>query len=194
MPTVATPNVITDPGYLFWAPLLTAEPANTVVASKFTDAWPAAWLPIGATEQGSEFSYATKASEVMVAEFLDPIRWSTISRAGSMTFAMSNWALGNWMKAVNGGATSTLVSGTAGTALNSAVPPTPGSEIRAMLGWEATTNDARIIMYQCLNTGDIKSPFAKAPKQAVIPCTFNFEVPAAGGTPWKMYSAGVSRA
>ena len=46
---VTRPNVLTDPGYLFIAPLLTTLPTNTVAGGVFTDAWPVAWLPLGAT-------------------------------------------------------------------------------------------------------------------------------------------------
>ncbi len=57
---VAVPKVLTDPGYLFIAPLLTALPANTGAGSVFTDAWPVAWLPLGATTEGSKFSYSSE--------------------------------------------------------------------------------------------------------------------------------------
>lgn len=190
--TVATPALITDPGYLWWAPLLTAEPSNTVVGSKFTDTWSAGWVQLGATEDGSDFDYSVKVEAVYCAEFLDPVKWATTSRQGSFAFALSNWVMANWAKAVNGG-TQTVVSGTTTTQLNKLQPPAAGAEVRAMLGWESTTNDIRLIMYQCINSGDIKSSFKKAPKQATIPCTFNFEIPSAGGQPWSMYTAGVGR-
>lgn len=193
MPTTATPSVITDPGYLFWAPLGSTLPSNTVVGSKFTDAWPGAWLSNGATENGSEFDYSTKVEAVEAAEFLDPIKWATTGRQGTLAFNMLNFALTNWNRAVNGGAL-TVVSGTGTTQLTSLTPPVPGAETRAMLGWEATTNDFRIVMYQCINSGDIKAAFAKAPKEAVIPCTFNFELPTSPQTPWTMFAAGTARA
>jgi hypothetical protein len=39
----------------------------------------------------------------------------------------------------------------------------------------------------------VASAFQKAPTLAVIPCTFNFEVPTSGN-PFTMYGAGASRA
>jgi hypothetical protein len=45
MPTMPIPNLLTDPGFLFSAPLGTALPTHTVAGSKFTDAWAAAWVP-----------------------------------------------------------------------------------------------------------------------------------------------------
>jgi hypothetical protein len=192
MPTTATPVVLTDPGYLFWAPLLSAEPANTVSGSKFTDAWPGAWLSLGATESGSDFTYETKLAAVSVAEFFDPIKWATTDRQGSFAFALANYTLTNWSRALNGG-TLSVVSGSGATQLNSYVPPTPGSEVRAMLGWESLDGTMRIIVYQGVQGGSIKTSFDKAPKYAAIPCQFNFEIPASG-FPFKFYTAGTSRA
>ena len=192
MPTTATPNILTDPGYLFWAPLLTALPSNTVSGSKFTDAWPGAWLSLGATEDGSEFTYETKVEPITVAEFFDPIRWATTERSGSFAFNLADYTLTNWKRAMNGG-TLTVVSGTGATQLNKLVPPTPGTEVRAMLGWESLDATMRVIVYQAFQGGSIKSAFKKAPSTALIPCEFNFEVPASGN-PTEFYTAGTARA
>lgn len=193
MPTTAVPNVMTDPGYLFWAPLASAEPTNTVAASKFTDAWPVAWISIGATEDGSTFKYSTTVQPVTVAEFFDPIKYATTDRAGSFGFAMADFTLSNWKRAMNGG-TLTLVSGTGATALNSFIPPTPGAEVRAMIGWESLDSTMRIITYQCINGAEAAPHFQKPPNEATIAVEFRFETPAGGSGPWKMYTAGASRA
>jgi hypothetical protein len=190
--TTATPNILTDAGYLFWAPLGSAEPANTVSGSKFTDNWPVAWLSLGATEDGSEFDYNIKVDPITVAEFYDVIAWRTTERTGSFAFNMANWALQTLSQAMNGG-TRTVVSGTGTTQLNSFLPPAPGAEVRAMIGWEALDNTARLICYQCINSGTIKSSFKKAPAIASIACQFNFEVPSSGN-PFKFYTAGTARA
>lgn len=191
MPSTAVPNILTDPGYLFWAPLLSAEPANTVVGSKFTDSWPVAWISLGATEDGSAFTYETTVEPITVAEFFDPIRYSTTERAGNFAFNLADYTMNNLKRAFNGGTLAT-VSGGGATLLSSLVPPTPGNEVRAMIGWESLDNTMRIICYQTINSGSITSAYRKAPAFAVIPCTFNFEIPAAGN-PWKMYSAGTAR-
>lgn len=191
MPSTAVPNILTDPGYLFWAPLLSAEPTNTVVGSKFTDSWPVAWISLGATEDGSAFTYETTVEPITVAEFFDPIRYSTTERAGNFAFNLADYTMNNLKRAFNGGTLAT-VSGAGATLLSSLVPPTPGNEVRAMIGWESLDNTMRIICYQTINSGSITSAYRKAPAFAVIPCTFNFEVPAAGN-PWKMYSAGTAR-
>jgi hypothetical protein len=190
---VATPTLITDAGYLFIAPLATAVPANTVAGSIFTDAWPVGFLPLGATQDGSTFSYTTNVEAIQVAEFYDPIKYATTSRNGSMAFNLANFSLSNYRRALNGGtAALTATSGTGATSLFTIAPAAVGGEVRCMIGWESLDNTVRLICYQTIQGGEIASSFKKAPDYAVIPCTFNLEVPASG-TPFNMYSAGVAR-
>lgn len=190
---VVTPTILTDPGYLFIAPLATAVPTNTVAASVFSDAWGASWLPLGATEDGSALNYNSTVEAVSVAEFFDPIRYSTTGRAGSVAFNLAHFALNNWRRAMNGGITAlAATSGTGATSLFTVEPPTPGTEVRAMIGWESQDNSVRFVAYQCLQGGEISSAFRKAPAFGLIPCTFQMEVPASG-KPFTMWGAGVAR-
>jgi hypothetical protein len=192
--TQATPLILQDPGFLFWAPLLTTEPTHAAAGSTYdADVWPVAWIPLGATEDGSQFSYQINAEAVYVAEFLDPVRWSTVSRAGSFSFNLANYTLKNLSRAYNGGTFST-VSGTGATLSTKLLPPSPGSEVRAMIGWESLDHTMRIVAYQCLNSGTVASAYKKPPAYAVAPCMFNFEVPpGAPQQPFAAYVAGVGR-
>lgn len=193
MPTTATPNVLTDPGYLFIAPLGTAVPTNTVTASKFSDAWAAAWISLGATEEGSTFSYSTTVEAVTVAEFFDPIKYVTTERGGSFAFNLANWTLSNYRRALNGGIAAITTTGTAGSELGQVEPPAPGTEVRCMIGWESLDGTVRLIARQCIQGGEIASAFQKAPSKATIPCTFNMEKPTSA-EPFILYSAGTARA
>src|SRR6266540_1358753 len=176
--STATPLVLTDPGFLFWAPLATAEPLHAALASSYdADTWPVAWINLGATEDGSEFAYESKLEAVKVAEFFDPIRWSTTERSGSFAFNLANYTLNNVKRVFNGGTLAT-VSGTGVTLSSSYTPPSPGAEVRAMLGWESLDHTLRLICYQTINGGTVKSAFKKAPSIAVLPCEFQFEIPA----------------
>src|SRR6266436_5563661 len=103
MPTQPTPQILTDPGYLFWAPLATTVPAMTVVASKFTDAWPAGWIVIGPTLEGSTFNYQLNLQDVYVAEFFDPVLWAPTTRKGSIAMALASITLTNLSRAFNTG-------------------------------------------------------------------------------------------
>lgn len=191
MPTTATPHILTDPGYLFWAPVGSAAPTNTVVASKFTDSWPVAWISLGATEDGSTLTYSTSVEPIRVAEFFDPVRYATTERSGNFAFNLADYTLSNYKRAMNGGAL-TLVSGTGATALNKYEPPAPGAEVRSMIGWESLDGTLRVVAYQTLQGGEVASAFKKAPALALIPCRFNFEVPSTG-VPFSMWSAGTER-
>ena len=190
---VAVPATLSDPGYLFIAPLASTVPLNTVAGGIFTDLWPAAWIPLGATEDGSQFSYNTTTEPITVAEFFDPIRYVTTAREGNFAFNLASWGLTNFRRALNGGvAALTPTSGTGATALFDLTPPAPGAEVRSMIGLESLDNTLRLVCFQTLQGGEISSAFKKAPDKAVIPCTFQFEVPASG-VPFKLSGAGVAR-
>lgn len=192
--STATPNILTDPGYLLIAPLASTVPTNTVAGSVFTDSWDAAWLSLGATEDGSEFSYNTTVQPVSVAEFFDPISYRTTDRAGNFAFALANFGAANYHRALNGGAGAVAAtSGSDATALYTVTPTSPGSEVRVMIGWESLDHTVRAVAYQCFSGGDVKAAFKKAPSKSVIPCQFNLEVPASG-VPFSLFFAGSSRA
>ncbi len=190
--TMATPNLLTDPGALFSAPAGSALPANTVVGSKFTDSWVSPWVPFGATEDGSDFTYDIKTEMVTVAEFFDPIKWATTERSGNFAFTVTDWTLTKVQIVMNGG-TLVIVSGTGTTQLNQYSPPAAGAEVRRMIGWESLDNTVRIICYQTINSGSIKSSFKKAPAKAGLACQFQFEVPPSGN-PFSFFTAGTGRA
>lgn len=192
-PAITSPTILTEPGFLWIAPLASTLPTNTVAGSVFTDSWPAAWLPLGATEDGSEFSYSTEVEAIRVAELFDPVKWATTDRSGSISFNLANWSLTNYRRALNGGvAALTPTSGTGATALYTLNPPTPGGEVRAMIGWESLDATARLVCHQTIQGGEVSTAFRKAPDLALIPCTFNLEVPA-GGQAFTLWGAGASR-
>jgi hypothetical protein len=192
MPTTATPNLLQDPGYLFWAPLGSSEPTNTVAGSVFTDSWPVAWINLGATDDGSEFTSETTIEPVTVAELFDAVRYNTTGRTSKLAFALADITLANLKRVQNGG-TLTVVSGTGATQLNKFTPPTPGNEVRSMVGWESLDATVRLIGYQCIQGGSTGLKNARRPAHASLAATFNMEVPSSG-IPWALYTAGTARA
>jgi hypothetical protein len=193
--SVAVPNVLTDPGYLFVAPLLSTMPnmgESAATAGKFTDSWPAAWLPLGATTDGTKFNYSTKVEPIKVAEFFDPIKYATTDRSGTIAFNLANWTLTNYKTALNGGVSALVAAiGTGATAVYNYEPVSPGNEVRIMVGWESTDNTTRIVIRQSIQGGEVSSSFAKSPSIAAIPCTFNMEMPVGAAAPFKMASTRV---
>lgn len=187
--SVALPVILTDPGMLWIATIGTADPANTVAGSIFTDDPPLAYIPLGPTSDGSTFSYSSNVEAIRVAEFLDPAKWVTTERNGSFAFNLATYTLSNYQRALNGGvaALSTPLSGTGPTALFKLTPPAPGTEIRSMILWESTDRTLRVLCRQTLQGGSVDSAYKKAPDNATIPCTFNFETPAGGAQPFDMW-------
>jgi hypothetical protein len=178
VPTVATPFLMQDPGFLYHAPAGTTFPTagGTATGSKFDTAPSATFIEIGATEDGHRFRYAPSIEAVTVAEFLDPVKWRTVSREGSFSFNLADYTIKNLSRALNGG---TLTStGTGTTQVNKLTPPTMGNETRAALMWESADATMRIFMYQCINVAEMETAFAKAPAIAVLPCEFRFELDA----------------
>lgn len=191
--TVANPVILTDPGKLWIAPLATAAPANTVTGGVFTDTPAAAWIPLGATTEGSTFSYSSTVEAIRVAEFFDPIKYSTTDRSGSIAFNLASWTLSNYRRAMNGGIAALVPTGAAGSELSTLEPPDPGAEVRSMILWESTDNTVRIMLRQTIQGGEAASAFQKAPSFAAIPCTFQMEIPSGGTKPWVMWGAGTTR-
>jgi hypothetical protein len=187
----ATPTLLTDPGFLFRAPIGSTIPAMTVVGSVFADTWPVAWVNLGATADGTDFDYVINASPVLVAEFADPVKQVVVTRSGSMAFELMNYTATNLKNVLNGA--TTVVTGTTTTTLTRITPPAVGTEVRSMIGFESLDATVRIIAYQCLNTSPIKMLFKKAPSATSQPAIFSFEVPSTG-IPFEAWTAGLARA
>lgn len=189
-----TPNVLQDPGYIYHAPMLTTLPTNTVAGSVFTDAWPAGWVLMGGTEDGNQWNHETTVEPVRVAELFYAIRYSTTDIATSLAFTICDITLTNMRKTMNAGPGSVvIVSGTGATQLNKLTPPTPGAIVRAMIGWESLDATMRIILYQCLNGGNIQASMRRAPAKMGLACNWNAEKPTAT-EPFDVWSAGAGRA
>lgn len=189
-PAIATPLLATDPGFLFWAPLGTAEPTHAATASVFSDVWAASWIRLGATEEGSAFNFQTTFDRVDVAELLDPVKWVTTGRTGSLVFALDDFHTNNMKRALNGGTITT--TGATATTVSSLTPPALGAETRCMIGWESQDGTERLICYQCINTGQLSIARRKGVDNAALAVEFQLEVPASG-FPFKYVTAGVAR-
>ena len=191
--TIPQPQILTDPGILWCAPLGTAEPAGASTAQKFTDVLPAAWILFGPTDEGSTFSDSVDTDTITVAEFLSAIRNVVTGRASSLSFALASWTLSNYRRALNGGVAAIAPLGSAGSEVTSLEPPVEGTETRCMIMWESTDSTVRIMGRQAFQTGEVSTDFKPAPDKALIPCEYAFEQPTTGLRPWKMFVAGTAR-
>jgi hypothetical protein len=173
MPGTAT-NVLAGPGVLYAAPLGTAEPTDA------TTALPAAWRDLGYTEDGNEFSSTINSEPITVAEEVDPIRYDTVSRESSITFAMAEVTRANLALALNIGANAANDA----TALE---PVAPGAEVRVMLIHQSA-NGARHLYRRCFQAGTTSIASRKAPQKKLIAVTFRLEKPT-GLQPFKVFPA-----
>lgn len=189
-PAIATPTLLTDPGFLYWAPIGSTLPTNTVVGSVFTDTWPVAWLAQGMTEAGTTLTPSLTVEPIEAAEIFDPLAYRTTGRRAQVEFMLKNATASNLAHAYN--TTSAVVSGSGTTLLTKVSPPNPGSEIRCMIGFESLDSTYRFICYQVINSGDVALTFAKAPSNTNIPWSAQCEKPAST-PPWDMWTAGAAR-
>lgn len=191
MPTVATPNIMQDPGFLYLAPTTTTFPSGVATASRFSDAPSVTFVEVGATEDGTKWKYTPSIEPVTVAEFLDPVLWRTVSREGSLAFNLADFTLQNLKRAMNGGTIST-VGGAGSTLVSEYVPPVLGAEVRLACLWESQDSTMRIFFYKTINVASVEAAFTKAPAYAVLPCEFRMEVDPSGFT-FKVQTAGTAR-
>lgn len=192
--SMATPLILTDPGFLFIAPLASTLPTMAALGSTYdADTWPVAWKAAGATEDGSEFSYEMSVEAITVAELFYAIQYAPTEVKTSLSFHMVDYTLNNLAKAMNAPSSNvTTVSGATTTLSSKLSPPTPSQIIRRMVGWESLDHTMRLIGTQCLSSGTISSSFKKAPDKAAIAMTWNFEQPATGDA-FDFYAAGTGR-
>jgi hypothetical protein len=188
---IALPTLLTDPGFLYWAPLGSALPTGVSTASAFSDTWPVAWIPLGMTESGTDIDINLTATPIYGAESIDPLTYRTTVREGTLTFMLLSLTATNIARAFNGA--TTAVTGSGATTITKIDPPAPGAEIRAMIGFESLDSTFRFVAYQVFNSGSIKMSFNKAPAKTSVPWTGKLEKPAST-QPWSAWTAGAARA
>lgn len=170
------------PGKLFIAALGTPEPITV------TEAWPAGWVPLGYTDEGSAFNYEISTDNVEVAEELDVLARVTTGRDASIEFALAEITYRNLTIAFNGG----IILGDG--LVWEFEPPDLGNEQRVMVGWDAmptvASNDLRIIFRQCLQGGSLGLENRKGATKSTIAANFQLEKPSDGSKLLKIMGSG----
>ncbi len=181
-------KIKTGAGIIYAANLGTAIPTMTVAGSKFTDAWPSGWLPVGATDSGLEESHSTDTDTVEVEESLTPVRIETTGKSSQLSFSLAHWDWSNLKLVLNGGTITTTGSGA--TALHKFAPPLIGAEVRVMIGWESTENDERLIAYQCFQSGAVNPAYRKGNQKRLLAAQFALELPptVVATVPWNRWA------
>ena len=99
------------PGYLYWAPLASSLPSNTVAGPCSPTRGPARGSPSASPTTGHEFSSSIKVDPVEVEEALEPVKWVTTGRETGIAFALAQIHATNMKRAINGGTITVTGSG-----------------------------------------------------------------------------------
>lgn len=189
--TMPDPQLLPKSGFLLWAPLGSTEPTNTVTGSVFTDAWPAAWVPLGRTTGGAKIDDNASNGAIESAEDYTPLLQLNTKREPAVSFELMSFTATNLARALNGAVTT--VTGTTTTTLTKVDAPDPMSEVQCMLGWESDDATVRFVGRQCLNSGNLSVTLAKAPSTATIMWAALLSKPA-GAAAYSWFYAGTARA
>lgn len=189
--TMPAVNPLVDAGFLLYAPLGTALPANTVTASKFADPWPIAWVALGQTSSGTKISDNATAADLESAESYVPIDSRTTKRVITAAFDLLTFTASNLAVALNNSVKT--VTGATTTILTQVDAPAPQSETAFMLGWESLDSTVRWVGRTCRNQGDLSVQMAKAPNMAQIPFSANVVQGTSTTPPYSWFFAGTAR-
>jgi hypothetical protein len=171
-------------GTLYVAPLGTAEPTS------ITGTWNVAFVPMGYTESGHVFTSGMSVTPITAAEAYYNLTNIVTAKDSTVAFSLMQMTAANFQTAFNGGTTS-VVAGGGGVTYD---PPAPGAEVRCMIGWQSLDGTERMIFRQCFQTAASAISRGKS-AAAVIPVSFDLEVPAAGGLqPWRWFGTAARAA
>jgi hypothetical protein len=160
-------------GYLYAAPIGTTEPTDL-------SAWPAGWVKLGYTSDGSTHTVEVSFEEIIVAEEIDPVFMEPSKRKTTVDFELAEITATNLQRVHNGG---TITVG--GSAITFDPPSITGTLTRIMLGWDAFHGDERVIFRKCIQMKAIATDRKKAPKYATLPASYFAEVPGGGLAPFR---------
>lgn len=184
--------LLRGPGIFYSADLGSAEPSHTVAAGKFSAApWGGAWLPVGSTDDGHEFSDSADFDGIQVAESYYDLQTVTTGRTASWTCSLAEINKTNLRLSLNGG-TVTNVSTLAGTEMSTITPPTVGNEVGKMIGWQSEDDTVRLIGYSALQVGALGVTFRKGADKATLSLEWRLNKPTVGD-PYKVFLAGAGR-
>jgi len=172
------------PGTLYIAPLGTAEPASV------TGAWPAGWVELGYTDQGSAFAFRPQTADVDVEEEFYPVDVTITGYTGKVTFVLAETTRRNLAIAMNAGVPGAagFPTDTQGTNVDGSLwqePPDPGEEQRVMIGWDALQKGAtagndpftRFVVRKTLQTGQVTRTARKGNNKSMYACEFSIIKP-----------------
>lgn len=202
--TIKSDRLQLGPGKLWVAPIGTIADADlddfTVASGVFSDGFDAgevpgdaAWLPLGATNEGTSINTTVETANVEVAESYDPVVIITTGKAASLVAGLVTFNLTTYQVAFN--AASGAWAGTpSATAAAIFTPPAVGEEIRRQLMWVSDKMTDIVVFFQTMQAGSIEEAHRKGADKGVMNCEFRAEIPptAVADSAWKRIVCGTA--
>lgn len=168
------------PGWLYAAPLATAEPTSASAALPS-----ATWIPLGYTEDGTTIVFDRAFENIDVAEELEPV--DTVQNRDSVMVRaqLAQATRRNLLLALTGDATGTNTAA-------SIEAPIPGTDTGFMLVWDkqldpTTATNVRWLFRRVKSRGSIEVQLRKSPNKALIPVELQALVPTNGARSWRCF-------
>lgn len=175
-------NIGIGPGWLYAAPIATADPANNETSL------PVDWISLGYTEDGNQFSYAVTSEDIEVAESVDPVATQETKALSKVTFSMAEMTRRNLGLALGRG----LVAND-----DSILEPAAlGSRLYFKLIWQSLdhvtpavsdTANIRWLFRKCFVSGSLDISHKKAPAKALLPVEISCYRPDSATAPWAVF-------
>ena len=158
--------------------VLYAAPYGTAVPTSISSVLDPAFITLGATVDGSTFSYQIQTADLMIEESYRPVKVATTGILETLTFNLAEYTANHLSAAFNGGFVAAPTGGAAFT------PPAPGTESRLTIAWVSDDGLQRWYYKKCINTGTVAIQHRKAPNFTAIAFSMRLENPTDGTAPW----------
>lgn len=185
--TIKSDRIQLGPGKLWVAELSTLTDADlagfTVTAGRFTAGAAAgsvpgdtAWLPLGATNEGTSINVGIETANVEVAESYDPVAVITTGKTATLAAGLVTFNQTTYNVAFNAGAGAWSATPSATTAAVFS-PPNVGEEVRRQVMWVSDKMTDIVVFFQAFQAGSIEEAHRKGADKGVMACEFRAEIP-----------------
>jgi len=179
-------NILSGPGTMFAAPLGTAEPTSC------SGNWPAGWVALGYTNQGSDFNWKPTVNPIMTEEEY----WASFNKftayEAHITVALLEMVVQNWQLAMNQGIGTSALSSTVTTLGDGSGKKIAfgdvGTEVPVMLGWDSYNKGSsaaagtpsgpeqgRLVVYSAIQVGQVQIQHRKGANPQMLGLDFMFQ-------------------
>lgn len=150
-------------------------------------------LPLGITNEGTEFEFSFDTEEDSAAEYYYPLRTVVTGQTAKLSTSLKTVNLTNLRYAFNAATTAWSATPSATTPAYF-TPPAPGEEVRIQILWESLANDLFILGYSAFQTNAVTLAAVKGSAGLNLELAWNLEQPdaAIAPVPFKMGVLGAS--